>query len=117
MGGMLCDASTPVAFGMHTLLFTAAHVFLFNVRDRVPRDETVGRVVIVLLTNLALFLVFSFIQITQFAAPATAWPRIIFDLVCSQVFLALISPWFFALQTRALGFVDPFPEAYDSRLS
>jgi hypothetical protein len=36
-------------------------------------------------------------------APAAAWPRQIADLVCSQVFLALIAPWFFALQHRALA--------------
>src|SRR6266540_6933047 len=55
LSGLLCDATSPVTFGTHTLLFAAAHVILFNVRDRVPRDETVGRVVIALLTNLALF--------------------------------------------------------------
>ncbi len=36
-------------------------------------------------------------------SPAAAWPRLIADLVCSQVFLALIAPWFFALQHRALS--------------
>ena len=35
-------------------------------------------------------------------APAAAWPRLIADLACSQVFLALVAPWFFALQLRAL---------------
>ena len=72
------------------------------------RDETVARVIIALLTNLTLFLVFSFLQISRLPQPAVAWPRIIFDLVCSQVVLALIAPWFFALQTAALRLAEPF---------
>jgi rod shape-determining protein MreD len=87
--------------GTHTLLFAAAHAVLFHVRDRVPRDQTLTRVIIALLANLALFLVFSFLLIGLSPAPATIWPRLIFDLICSQVFLALIAPWFFALQGRA----------------
>jgi cell shape-determining protein MreD len=116
LGGLLCDSTTAVAFGTHTLLFATAHVALFNIRDRVPRDETAGRVVIALLGNLALFLIFSFLQITRMPASGDVWPRLIFDLLCSQVFLALIAPWFFALQSRTLDFVDPDAAAYDRRL-
>ena len=75
---------------------------IYHLRDRLPRDDTVARVIAALLANLALFLVFSFIQIARSPAPAAAWPRLIADLVCSQVFLALVAPWFFALQHRAL---------------
>lgn len=102
-GGLICDANSPVPFGTHVLLFTAADVIIFNIRDRVPRDDTVARIFVALLANLALFLVFSFAQIGQSPAPAAAWTRLIADLVCSQIFLALIAPWFFALQTRALA--------------
>ena len=69
----------------------------------IGQDAVVERLLVALLTNLALFLVFSFIQIARSPAPAAAWPRLIADLVCSQVFLALIAPWFFALQHRALA--------------
>ena len=102
LGGLVCDAAVPVAFGLHALLFSTAHYALFRVRDRVPRDETVARVVIALLTNLALFLVFSFLEVSRLPAPGAVWPRIAFDLICSQIFLTLIAPWFFALQERAL---------------
>ncbi len=102
LAGLLCDANSPVTLGTHTLLFAAAHAVLFHVRDRVPREETITRVVLALLANLALFLVVSFLLIGHSPAPGAVWPRIIFDLVCSQVFLALIAPWFFALQTRSL---------------
>jgi rod shape-determining protein MreD len=103
LGGLVCDANTPVIFGTHVLLFAAAHATLFRVRDRVPRDDNISAIIVVLLTNLALFLVFSFTQIHASPAPAAIWPRLISDLLCSQIFLALITPWFFALQVRSLA--------------
>jgi rod shape-determining protein MreD len=102
LAGLLCDAGTAAGFGTHTLLFAAGHTIVFNLRDRIPRDETAGRVIVALLTNLGLFLLFSFLQISRLPAPAAVWPRLIADLMCSQVFLALVAPWFFALQARAL---------------
>ncbi len=116
LGGLLCDSSSGAAFGTHALLFAAAHTFVFNLRDRLPRDETAGRVVIALIANLALFLVFSFLQISRLPAPGEVWPRLICDLLCSQVFLALIAPWFFALQARALDLADPLTAFYERRL-
>jgi len=102
LGGLLCDANTPVAFGTHLVLFAAAFAVLLHLRDRLPREDTVARVIVALLANLALFLVFSFTQIGGAPSPAAAWPRLIADLICSQVCLALIAPWFFALQRRTL---------------
>lgn len=103
LAGMICDANAPVAFGTHLLLFATAHFILFHLRDRVPRDDNVLAIVVVLLTNLALFLVFSFTQIHDSPLPAAIWPRLIADLVCSQIFLSLVTPWFFALQAGALA--------------
>ncbi|MSU66573.1 MAG: hypothetical protein EXS38_10840 [Opitutus sp.] len=103
IGGLICDAHAPTAlFGTHALLFALAHVGVFHLRDRIPRDDTAARIVVSLLTNLALFLLFSFTQIHHSPAPATAWPRLFADLVGSQVFVALVTPWLFALQSRAL---------------
>jgi rod shape-determining protein MreD len=102
LAGALCDAGTPVPFGMHILLFAAAHAVVFNIRDRVPRDETVARVIVALLVNLGLFLAISFALVGRNPAPGAIWPRLIFDLICSQVIVALLAPWFFALQARTL---------------
>jgi len=102
LGGLLCDANTPVLFGTHLLLFSATHLTIFHGRDRVPRDDTIGRVVVALFANLALLLAFSFAQFGRSPAPGSIWPRLIMDLVVSQVFLTLVAPWFFALQARAL---------------
>jgi len=102
LGALLYDATTPVWFGTHLLLFAAAHAVLFHLRNRLPRDDTVARVIAALLANLAIFLLLSFTQIGVSPTPGAAWMRLFTDLVCSQIFLALIAPWFFALQTRAL---------------
>jgi rod shape-determining protein MreD len=109
LNGLVYDAAAPVAFGTHALLFALAHAILFNLRDRLPRDDTTGQVVIALIANLGVFLAFSFIQITRSPAPAAAWPRLIADLVASQLFLAFIAPWFFALHRRALALARAEP--------
>lgn len=113
LGGLLCDANAPVWFGTHLVLFTAAFAIVSHLRDRLPRDDTVARVVVASLANLGLFLLFSFTQIGGSPAPAIAWPRLIADLVCSQIFLALIAPWFFALQHHALLLARAEREAID----
>ena len=113
LGGMLCDANAPVAFGTHLVLFAAAFAIVSHLRDRLPRDDTIARIIVALLTNLALFLIFSFTQIGGSPAPGSAWLRLFADLACSQVFLALIAPWFFALQRRALLLAHAEREALD----
>ncbi len=102
LAGLLCDSNTPVPLGVHTLLFAAAWAIVFNIRDHLPKDETIARILVALLVNLALFLVISFALVGRGPAPGTVWPRLICDLVCSQVFLAIVAPWFFALQARTL---------------
>ncbi len=100
--GLVFDAHTPVAFGTHMILFAATHLFVYRLRDRVPRNDTISRVIVTVLANLALFLLFSFMQLIRTPAVSGVWSRLVVDLLCSQVFLAMIAPWFFALQARAL---------------
>jgi hypothetical protein len=102
LGGFVCDATTPVLFGTHALLFAAGHGIIFNLRDRVPRDDAISQIIVALLLNLGLFLAFSFTQIHRSPAPAAVWPRLLVDLVCSQVLLGIVTPWILALQSRAL---------------
>ena len=123
LAGLMCDATAPLWFDpmmsvgwslkssallglahAHTVLFALAHIVVYNVRDRIPRNDTIGRIVVALLANLGLFLAFSFMHIVHSPAPGAVWPRLIADLVCSQVFLTLVAPWFFALQAQALVF-------------
>lgn len=103
LAGLICDANAPITFGTHLLLFAAGHVTLFHLRERLPRGDNIAAVVAVLFTNLTLFLVFSFSQIHASPAPAAVWPRLLSDLLWSQIFLTLVTPWYFALQAGALA--------------
>lgn len=103
LAGLVCDAHAPIIFGTHLLLFAAGHLILFHLRERLPRDDNVATVVVVLFANLTLFLVFSFTQIHASPAPAAIWPRLLADLLWSQVFLALVTPWFLSLQAGAMA--------------
>ena len=102
LAGLLYDATTPVAFGTHLLLLAAAHVAMFHLRDRLPREDTLGQVMTVLLVNFGLFVVFALTQLARVPGPSPNWSRLLVDLAASQLLVALITPWFFALQTRAL---------------
>ena len=59
-------------------------------------------VVVALLANLGIFLALSLLLLGRHPAPAAAWTRLLADLIFSQIFLALLAPWFFALQREAL---------------
>ena len=102
IAGLLLDAGEPVSFGTQGFLFLAAHAVIFTVRARAPRDATIVGVMIALLANLGLFLVLSFLRLDPTLKAEQAWMRIFADLLVSQVVLALIAPWFFAVQTRFL---------------
>ena len=112
IGGLICDANAPVTFGLHLLLFAVAHATLFHLRDRVPRDDNIAAIIVALLTNLALFLVFSFTQFHRSPVAAGVGARLLIDLVCSQIFVALITPWFFALQARSIDISGQLTAVY-----
>ncbi len=102
LGGLLCDAVSPLPFGTHAALFASAHAVVFNVRERLQRDETVVRVTVALLVNLALFFVLSLMRVRPAGLGAAAWPRLLSDLAWSETALLVAAPWFFALQLRTL---------------
>ena len=102
LGGFLCDAMAPVAFGTHAALFAVAYTIVFNVRERLQREETGVRVAVALLVNLGLFLIISFLRLRVIHGAGGAWPRMLSDLVWSEAVVALIAPWFFALQLHSL---------------
>jgi rod shape-determining protein MreD len=106
LAGAACDAAEPVPFGTHALLFAAAGTLIFSVRDRLQGDDGASRIAVVLVANLALFLGLSLCEAARARAAMGDWPRLVSDLLCSQVFLALATPWFFALQRRAVALGD-----------
>jgi hypothetical protein len=101
--GLLCDATAPVRFGTQAFLFAAAFTLMFSVRGRLPRGEPLVRLVFALLANLGIFLALSLLLVARTPLPFAVWPRLLLDLLCSQACLALIAPWFFSLQARALA--------------
>ena len=106
LGGAICDAHSPTSFGTQILLFAVAHAFLRQLRDRIPHEDLVGRVATTLFCNLGLYLAMSFAWVGESLNPSAYWGRAFLDLIASQIVLALIAPWFFALQERAAAYAS-----------
>lgn len=102
--GLWCDAGAPVHFGLHAILFLAAHTAIFHVRGRFPREEVFFGTLVALIANAAIFLVLTAGLIVRNPAPFAALPAIILDLFLSELFVAVAAGWFFALQEQALEF-------------
>lgn len=108
--GFLHDVGTPLPFGTHALIFAAAVVFIQHVRHRFSRHEGLVTVMVILITNLGLFLAVSAVAVRLLPDAVGLTTRVFSDLIASQIALALVSPWFLALQTRTLelaGFSRP----------
>jgi hypothetical protein len=103
LAGLVADANSFLGFGTQALLFLAGQTVLAQARDRLPHEVTVGRVAAAGLMNLALFLAISALRAPHPPMLAAYWTRAAADLVFSQLVLALIAPWFFALQAAALA--------------
>jgi rod shape-determining protein MreD len=109
IGGLWFDASAPAAFGRHAFLYALAVCMLARMRTRLPRDEVLVGVVAALFINLAFFVVDGFLDLGSLPDPASAGLRLLADLLVSQLFVALIGPWFFALQLQALHLAGAGP--------
>ena len=107
---LLVDAAEPVPFGTSLFLFTLVHVTVLYGRHRFPREGAIFALVVALLSNLFLMIALSFLLIGANPRPGTAWLRVFTDLLCSQGLIALIAPWFIALQDRAMELAEIHPE-------
>lgn len=108
--GILADVTTPVPFGTSIVLLGFAYAVLLYGRHRFPRDEPLFGTVVALFANLFLFLALSFLLVGAGPSPGRAWLRLFTDLVFSQLAIALITPWFLALQARAFDLARIHPE-------
>jgi rod shape-determining protein MreD len=113
VSGLVCDAGAPVPFGTHALLFGFAHNVIFRMRERIPRDDAVAVTLLALFTNFGLFLAFT---LSRGTTEASHWPRLVTDLVASQVLVALATPWFTSLQARLIDLVETALELRSTRL-
>lgn len=99
--GLLIDATAPVPFGFHGVLFVATHIAVYNVRGHFPREESHFGVIVALAANLALFIAISLLLLRRSPAPLTMSLRLMVDLLASEGLVLLAAPWFFALQERS----------------
>lgn len=100
--GLLCDAATPVPLGIHLFLFAGAHALIAKFRQRLPADHDTTQLIVALAANAALYLALTVILATRQPLIAALWPRLLWDLILSETYVALVGPWFFALQGRIL---------------
>jgi rod shape-determining protein MreD len=100
--GLLVDAASAVPFGMHAALFLVAGVAIHRARGRKPRTDLVFSVAIAVLANAALFLVIAIAFAIRGPVQAGVVFTLFINLLLSSAFVALVAPWFFAFQTRAL---------------
>lgn len=103
--GLMMDAWSPLGFGTHALLFGAAQIIIGRIRNRFAAQELTIGITVALITNLILFVFITFIAIGRSSGATISGVRLLSDLVLSQILLALITPWFFALQNRAFDLV------------
>lgn len=108
--GLLIDAAEPLPYGTSMLLLGLVHATLLYGRQRFPREGAVFGIVVALFANLFLVIALSFLLVGANPRPGSAWLRIFVDLVASQLFLLVITPWFLALQDRAMEFASIHPE-------
>lgn len=108
--GLLVDAAQPLPYGTSMLLFGLVHATLLYGRQRFPREGAIFGIVIALFANLFLVIALSFLLVGANPRPGAAWLRIFVDLLASQFALLLITPWFLALQDRAMELVSIHPE-------
>lgn len=107
--GLWLDAATPAAFGKLAFLLGLAFCIVHRVRGRLPRNETVVGVVAALFVNLALFVALAFLDLGELPDPAAAGARLLADLMASQLFTAIVGPWYISLQNAALRLAGSTP--------
>lgn len=100
--GLLVDAFSPFPFGLHAFLFGVSQLIIVRIRNRLATEEVIIATVVALITNLALFMVLSFVLLGRVQGAPVSGLRLLADLVLSQVVIGITAGWFFALQERAL---------------
>jgi rod shape-determining protein MreD len=109
LAGLWLDAASPVPFGRHAFLLALCFCLLHRVRPRLPREAVIVGVVAALFINLALFVLLALFALANLPDPATGGLRLLADLFVSQLFTALVGPWFLAFQSATLRLAGAAP--------
>jgi rod shape-determining protein MreD len=108
--GLMVDSLEPVPFGTSMVLFGLVLATLLYGRRRFPREGSIFSIVVALFANLFLVIALSFLMVGTNPRPGEVWLRIFVDLIASQFLILLITPWFLALQDRAMALAHTNPE-------
>lgn len=100
--GLALDANSPLPFGLFAFLLSTAHLVIVRLRNRFAVGQALLGTIVALITNLILYVLVSFVVLAQAPDAPFSGARLLADLVLSQALIALIAPWFFALQEKAL---------------
>ena len=104
--GLWMDAASAVSavpFGTHAALFVLAGIIIHQKRGHKPRADTATGVIAAVLSNAVLFIAVSIVPAFRVVSQPGVIVTLLVNLVASSVFVVLVAPWFFALQTRALA--------------
>ena len=96
--GLWHDAAAATPFGAHMLLFLLAAAFIRFYRARIPRADTIVGILTAILIALAIALA---IRSPHLIPAGIAW-TLTLNTILSAALIALVTPWYFALQSRAL---------------
>ncbi|MDR1789284.1 MAG: hypothetical protein LBR12_02870 [Opitutaceae bacterium] len=102
--GLLMDARAPVPFGTQAVLLAALHTLLSAARDRVDRNSDTARILAAVLANLVFSLALALLCVRRAALQPLP---LLGDLLLSQALVALVTPWYFALQSRLVRLAAP----------
>jgi len=100
--GLLFDAARPVPFGSSALLLGGLFAVWFTFRPRLPREGVGSAITGALLANAVLFFAQPLLVGPGIAFASATGGRVFWDFLSSEIAVALIGPWFFALQEKAL---------------
>jgi len=106
--GLWHDAASAATFGVFTMLFLLAAALIHHFRARLPRTDTLVAILTAILANTGIILLLSACLAlrdlhARTSIPAGIIPALALDILLSGAFIALVTRWYFALQTRAIN--------------
>lgn len=103
--GLMTDALAPVPFGTHAVIFLSLFVLIYRTRQRVPRDETLVGVVYAVVATVIIYLTLSLALVWHAPLPGRQVGRLFSEAGLSALLVALLGPWFLALNEHALSWL------------
>lgn len=102
LAGLVADAAEPVHFGSTSLMLASAFLFVTQMRPRLALDIPAVHAALAIAVNLLLYLARFIGETRILPAPGALWGRLLWEILLSSAFVALVSPWFGSFQARLL---------------